>query len=481
MNNVKMNKKYYIHSLIIILLMACTRFLPPVGGMTPLGMHILGIFLGALWGWVNVDMIWPSALAMIMLGFSGYVDNVAAAFNLAFSNTVVHQILWLLIMSALLKVSGLAAWLANTLISVKALKSRPWMLSAIIIMIAYICAAFQCGFAGLLLCWNFIYAICEQTGIPKHTKWPNMMIMSCVFAGCMGSSVMPYYSGTVATYGYLTTASAGVITYNYMSHVTFGLLYSLAIMAVYFLLCRLIVRPDMTPFRKELNLGEKKPLDTNQKIVIAMIFGMVLCLLLPSCLPGTAVAAFFNKIGTGAIVLSTICVAIFLRNADGKPYFTFKQLSDAGLMWPMVFMVATAMTLGSALVSGDTGVKEMFTHILIPLFAGKSAYFFACVFAVSALILTNFINNAVVGAIMIPIMYAISADVGVNPVAMCALICFTSNIGLILPNACPYAAMVHGNKEWITSGAIAKQALVAILAVTLVTCILGVPLANALM
>ena len=64
-----MNKKYYLNSAIVVLLMALFRFIPPIGSMTTLGMTILGIFLGALWGWITCDMIWPSVLALVMLGF----------------------------------------------------------------------------------------------------------------------------------------------------------------------------------------------------------------------------------------------------------------------------------------------------------------------------------------------------------------------------------------------------------------------------
>ena len=66
--------------------MALFRFIPPIGSMTTLGMTILGIFLGALWGWITCDMIWPSVLALVMLGFSGYTANVSEALTSTISN-----------------------------------------------------------------------------------------------------------------------------------------------------------------------------------------------------------------------------------------------------------------------------------------------------------------------------------------------------------------------------------------------------------
>lgn len=479
--NLKVNRKYYLHTLIVLCFMIFIRFIPALAGITPLGMEIAGIFLGVLWGWIFLDMIWPSTLAMVFLGFSAYVENVGAAFNLAFGNPVVQQILWLLIVAALMTTTGLAKWLANAMVSLKITKGRPWVLSFIIILISFICSAFQVGFAGLLLCWNFIYAICDEAGIQKHTKWPNMMIVGCAFSGCIGSSLMPYFSGTIATYGYLITASNNAYSYSYIAHMIFGLVYCAATLAIYFLICKFIVRPDMTSFQKELNIGEKTPLTKSQKVALWGTAGMVVALLLPSILPGTAIAAFLNKIGVGAIVLLTISAVCYIRNSEGKPMFTFKELSDAGLMWPMIFMVATAMTVGTALIAGDTGLSAVLTAGMGKLFAGKSPYFFAVVFTLTSLVLTNFLNNAVVGAIMIPIMYSISGSVGVNPVAMCAIMCFTSNLGLFFPNACPYAALTHGNKEWITTKEVMLNSLTGIAALAISTVIIGIPLANLIM
>ena len=40
--------------------------------LEPIGMKVLGIFLGMLFGWTFIGFIWPSILGAIALGFSGY-------------------------------------------------------------------------------------------------------------------------------------------------------------------------------------------------------------------------------------------------------------------------------------------------------------------------------------------------------------------------------------------------------------------------
>ena len=55
----KGNTSYYIHSIIFLLITIGTGFLPTFGGITELGMKVLGVFLGLLYGWIFIGFIWP--------------------------------------------------------------------------------------------------------------------------------------------------------------------------------------------------------------------------------------------------------------------------------------------------------------------------------------------------------------------------------------------------------------------------------------
>ena len=50
---------YYVNVCIMLAFMFGFGYLPPVLGLTPLGMHALGIFIGLLWAWTAVDLLWP--------------------------------------------------------------------------------------------------------------------------------------------------------------------------------------------------------------------------------------------------------------------------------------------------------------------------------------------------------------------------------------------------------------------------------------
>ena len=62
----------YVHIAVSIILMFGFGYLPPFSTVTPVGMRLLGIFLGVIYGYSTCDIIWPSLVAIIAFGLSGY-------------------------------------------------------------------------------------------------------------------------------------------------------------------------------------------------------------------------------------------------------------------------------------------------------------------------------------------------------------------------------------------------------------------------
>lgn len=483
MKKASVNAKYFINAAISVLVMVLFRFVPPFGAMTPLGMEILGIFLGVLWAWINCDMVWPSVLAFISIGFSGFSESVAATITGALTNGTVQLILWLFVFSAILTVSGISAQLANRLVSSKFCKGHPWRLSLVIFAACYVSAIFGAGIAGILICWEFVYMICKQVGYSKTDKWPRMMLVGIVFTNCVGGVVMPFNVGVVASFGYLTTASDGLWgAYDFLTYIVFSLAVSLSALALYTLISKLILKPDMSKLRENVDIGKVEAFNMKQKIAIGALIAIIIVTVLPSMLPkGFFLKTFLNKMGVGALVL-TVCAAITLfRDKQGKPYFTFQELGSRGVMWNIFFMVATAITIGSALSSPDSGFSATFVNLFSPIFSGAGPYFFALIIGLTTLLLTNIINNSVTGAIMVPLMYSFATVVGANPLVVTGIIIFTSNIGLLLPCASPAGALMGGNKEWLSQKDIFKQGLICLLSIIVAIAVIGIPLGSAVL
>ena len=85
-SSAKMNKNFvfYAKFAVYLLITFGFGFLPPFGDITPLGMHVLGIFLGTIFGWIMFEMAWPSFVALLGLAWVGYgtiSGNVGTGFS----------------------------------------------------------------------------------------------------------------------------------------------------------------------------------------------------------------------------------------------------------------------------------------------------------------------------------------------------------------------------------------------------------------
>ena len=189
---------------------------------------------------------------------------------------------------------------------------------------------------------------------------------------------------------------------------------------------------------------------------------------------------FFNTFGTTTVILLVVAVVTALRGKDGKPYFTFKELANNGIAWPLLFMVATATVMGGALSSADSGFTATLTNLFGPILSNASAYGCAVIIAAVTLALTNVINNTVAAAIMVPVMYPFATTLGINPLMMTAMICFCANCGLLLPCASPAGAMLHGNKEWVSTKDAEIFSLLGIAALLITVIAVGIPVGGLL-
>ena len=115
------NRGYYIHCIVFIILTFAIGFLPPFGQITPLGMKVLGCFIGVIYGWIFVGFIWPSLFGMIALGIVGY-DSIVNVFGAALGNSTVIQTFFTFIFVATLDASGLTKFIAEWCVSRKICK-----------------------------------------------------------------------------------------------------------------------------------------------------------------------------------------------------------------------------------------------------------------------------------------------------------------------------------------------------------------------
>ena len=471
--------KYYMHLGISLLFMFCFGFLPAIDPITPYGMRILGIFIGTLYGWIATgNLIWPSIFCWLALGTTTSFSTVPQILASLFSNSTLILIMAMLMFASAINTSGLGVNISHAMISSKALHGRPWALSITIFVATFVSAMFISVIAAFIICFEFVYSISKQVGYKPRDTWPAMMLSGVIFAGCLGQSVLPYKPGVTACYGMLMAANPGM-SFQFNEYFVFALLFSILAMILFILICKFVIRPDMSKFTdSDYKLEDVPPMDAKKKFTAFLTILLVGLLLIPSFLPSDwAFVQFLNGIGTAGLAFFVVAIAVLVKDKDGNNYLEMKEISK-GVSWDLILMIGTALTIGPALSGAETGVRTVFVNLLMPLANGDGgAYIFTVVLLLITLVGTNFINNAVMNAILVPVLATVWMTVGVNPVGVVALISLLSGIAMLFPSASPAGAILSGAKDWISQKQITTYSIIAMISGFAIT-LFAIPIAE---
>ena len=157
--SVNKNKLYWMHSFISLALMFGFGFLPPIEPITAMGMKVLGAFLGLLYGWMFIELGWPSLFGVLALSMSGCMtmDQILVA---GIGSSTFSLVLFMLIFAALVDSVGGCQYIATYCITRKWTAGRPWLFITL-----FLFAAYAMGAALFWFYWQFFRACVNNAGI----------------------------------------------------------------------------------------------------------------------------------------------------------------------------------------------------------------------------------------------------------------------------------------------------------------------------
>ncbi len=79
----------------------------PFGPLTPLGMNLIGIFSGILYGWIFIEIVWPSLAGLLALMLIGGMKPVQL-FNKSFGDPIVQMMFFIFVFCATINYYGLS-------------------------------------------------------------------------------------------------------------------------------------------------------------------------------------------------------------------------------------------------------------------------------------------------------------------------------------------------------------------------------------
>lgn len=483
---------HYIHFAIGMIIMMAFRFIP-VGvlpAVTEVGLQVMGIFVGTIYLWTTIDPTTSSLTAIVMLALSDFAP-VGAVISACFGNPVVVQMFFLMIFMGGLTNRKLTAYIGRWILTRKFIEGKPWVFTCAVLLGTYIMSVFIGAFAPIFLFWPILYGVFEDVGFKKEDKYPRILVLAVVIAALVGFPVPPYMANGLALLGNYRgllqnfpalLAMEGVMISNasyFIGCFTLGLV----LIAAVVLVMKYVFKPDVSPLKNvTIEMLERNPLPPMNKAqktygIFLVIF--VFIMLVPSLLPNLPVLGFLNA---NSLIMATLLVTILcLISFEDGPVLKLGEVMGRDFAWPTFWLCTAAIYIGSTITDASTGIVGFLNIILSPIFSKMSGTLFTIVVLAVAIVLTNICNSLVIGMILQPVILTYCVTAGVNPAPIITLMIFTVLLtAACTPAASPFAAMLFGNKEYLTSGDVYKYSLTFVAVEAIIILVLGIPFINLL-
>ncbi len=476
-----LGKQKLIQYAIILVFMLGFGFLPPFGPVTPVGMKVLGIFIGCILAWAFGEQTWPSFLALFLLGMLEG-STVTGVFGSAVGNTTVHIVLLCLLFCDSLQSSGLINYMVKRILSTKLARKGPWAL-----MIAFwVAGAVSCGLTNgtvviVILLWELFYEVVDKLELEKDSPYVAVGIITIAITCYIGGNIMPYSSFVQICIGVMTAAAPDV-SMNMSHYILLQVILTVLMIIVLALFCKFILRIKVNyEIPEDMFSADDLRMTPKLRTMIIYLVLLVLMLVLPYYLPAswwlTKALTQMGMIGSFVLIMAALSVT---PDGEGGRMMNIGT-AFTKVPYGLLCVVATALTMAGQLTSEATGISKLLTMVLEPITSIGSPYLVMALFIIVSVVLTNIINNIVCATILIPVGMVLVQNVGINPVAMIAVMCLTLQQGIVAPSGSVFGAMLHGIDGYISSKSVYKYGTILEIVLALVVGFVGTLLANVIM
>lgn len=474
----KGNKLYYIHSLIFILITFGIGFLPPIGGITELGMKVLGVFVGLLYGWIFIGFIWTSLLGMIALGLTGYA-TILEVFQSGMGNDTVLKCFFIFVFAGILQTTNLTNYIAQWCISRKICRGRPWVLISTIFSAAIIIGAFINPYACIVILWYIFYGICSTVNLKKGDSLVSYVVVGIVIMATMGANIFPFLPIPVI---YRSMLQEQILTtYEIpMTSLTIGhLLLTSTLIIGYVLVGKYVLKINTNALK---NLSdeyfaklENIKMTKEQKIGMATLIAFILILVLPLVLPQSTIKGIL--VNLDLVGASTIMIILFLfrKNEEGKDLYDFGKMVFAGINWDIIILFAATMPVSAAMESEDTGIISTVINLVMPVFQNISPSMYLITCFVVFLVLTQVAHNLILGIVFSSVLATIGIEMGINPFLFQLFFSWCLQFAFMTPGASANSVLIFANTEWLdVKDAYKYSAISVLIGAVLALCLLPI-------
>ena len=124
----------------------------------------------------------------------------------------------------------------------------------------------------------------------------------------------------------------------------------------------------------------------------------------------------------------------------------------------------------------STGAREMMIQVFDPVLGGHTPITFFIAMLLVGIIVTSFASSMVIGIAFMPILVTFAIQANANLPAVAATFTLLLHYSIILPSASVFAAMLWSNAEWVTGKEVFKYGAFIVIAATITSIAIIMPL-----
>lgn len=438
--------KYYIKVLIMVGIMALFRLLPPPSGLSADGLAMVGVFFGVLFGWLFIDMVWPSFIGLAALGLT-LPDPMDAVLAQTFGNSTFLLLLFFCMAASIINSAGVAEYLARRIMNAPFVDGRPYLMLVMLCLAMCALACMLTMTAAVLVAFPLIKEVCRQYGYKPGSILPMVLLMAMLYVADIAYLILPFKSMPAIVFGVYAQMSGGD-SIELLPYMAVMLVMFLLSMGFILLLFRVVLRRDMTLMRSTRGHDDAgDSLSPYQKTVLWSFLGLIVLLLLPGLLPKNwPLAQLLNDLGTNGMLLVYMGLYLLLNFKEGIPLRDVMQTSVA---WPALFLVAAVLRMTGAFSSA--GVTTFIANLCGPMLQNVNGFFLVFFIIFCAATFTQLANNNASAAIFAPLAYTLAvANGSVNPQALLSCVILACACGITTPTSATTSAILYGDTLWVS-------------------------------
>lgn len=488
----KIDSVYILKAAIGIAIMVFFRFIPAPAPITSVGMAVLGQFIGLIYLWSAVDMMWPTFVAIVLFGLDAMViypnswqnAGIYEAGQQSFGNWVTVFVIGCLLICYALQKVGTIRRICLWFVTSKTARKSPWMFTFMFILSAMVISLFLDVTPAQFFLLGIAHEMFAILGMEKGDRWARYLVVMITFTAILGFAMTPICHTLPILWMSIYSGITGTPS-NMLTYMAVGLPVGLVIWLIMMAWMKFVIKVDQNvPQLEEMDwtkIEAMRPgkMDKRERIVVTVSIILILCWLLPGFLAIAAPASALYSTLAGLTDTSFLFLAIAILailKVDDEPLLNLPE-AFRGINWLPIVLLAGIMMIASAIGEAPTGIPAFISANIVPLVAGMSPFAMVAVISILCVLLTNVANNVPVGIIFVSVGVPMCLELGFNPLPLALAVSISANLAYTIPPAYIPIGVAYAD-EYCNGKTVFKNGLFMCVVSMVVCALLIYPLAS---